>query len=60
MTERRPSPDDPRECAVKLTRFAVAARYPGVSEVVTRPEYEEALSLAEKVVQWAEGLLQSP
>jgi HEPN domain-containing protein len=39
--------------AASLTHHAVESRYPGISEVVTRVEYLEALELAEKVVVWA-------
>lgn len=39
--------------ASALTHYAVANRYPGVSEEVTRREYLEALRRAEKVVEWA-------
>jgi len=40
--------------ASRLTRFAIVTRYPGALEPVTEKEYEEALSIAEEVVQWAE------
>jgi HEPN domain-containing protein len=40
--------------AVRLTRFAVETRYPGLDEPVTREEYERALAIAEAVVCWAE------
>ena len=42
--------------AARLTRYAVAARYPGVSEPVTHKEYEGALILAEEVVHWVESV----
>ena len=41
------------EEAVGLTTYAVMARYPGDLEPVTEDEYLEALSLAEKVINWA-------
>jgi len=37
-----------------LTGFAWESRYPGLSEPVTKVEYEEALQQAETVVAWAE------
>jgi HEPN domain-containing protein len=37
-----------------LTRFAVFTRYPGVSPPVSREEYEEALKLAEQIIQWVQ------
>lgn len=40
--------------AGRLTRFAIAHRYPGVIEPVTPQEYQEALSIADAVVRWAE------
>jgi len=39
--------------ASALTHYAVAIRYPGTSEEVTRKEYLRALALAEKVMDWA-------
>lgn len=46
-------PEPVRE-AGRLTRFAVATRYPGITEPVTGEEYQEALAIAEAAVQWAE------
>lgn len=40
-----------REVA-RLNQYAVAARYPGVDEPVEPGEYEEAIRLAEDVVEW--------
>ncbi len=45
------------EDAVGLTDFAVEARYPGTAEPITREEYLDAVGLAERVVQWAEGVI---
>jgi len=39
--------------AAALTHFAVESRYPGVSEVVMRDEYPEALDLSGRVYRWA-------
>ncbi len=41
--------------AKDLTRFAAAARYPGVTEPVTAEEHRRAVAIAEAVVAWAEG-----
>ena len=41
----------------RLTRFAVFARYPGVVQV-RRSEYEEAVIITKKVIQWAEHIIQ--
>ena len=54
----QPIPESVKQAA-KLTRFAVVTRYPGLAEPVTREEYEEAVLLAEAVVQWAEEVLQA-
>ncbi len=43
--------------AARLTDYAVAARYPGAFEPVTREEYEEAVSIAKEVVIWVESAL---
>ena len=45
--------------AGRLTRFAVAARYPALVEPVTREEYAGAVAIAEAVVRWVEGLVGS-
>jgi HEPN domain-containing protein len=46
-------PRDVQE-AKRLTPYAVAGRYPGVSEDASAEDYREALAIAEKVVAWAE------
>ncbi|MDA2926259.1 HEPN domain-containing protein [Acidobacteria bacterium AH-259-G07] len=43
--------------AGRLTRFAIVSRYPGLTEPVTREEYEKALRIAEVVVEWVDNLL---
>lgn len=43
--------------AAKLSDYAVEARYPGLAEPVTRDEYDEAIKIAEQVVNWAENVL---
>lgn len=37
-----------------LTRYAVAARYPGAIEAVTPDEHQQAIATAAAVVTWAE------
>lgn len=49
-------PAEVRQAAM-LTRYAVTARYPGVTEPVTQDEYEGAVAIAEDVVQWAENTI---
>jgi HEPN domain-containing protein len=43
--------------AMGLSDYAVASRYPGVSEPVEAEEYREAVDLAEVVVYWAERVI---
>ncbi len=40
--------------ADQLTRYAVMARYPGLSSPVTKSQYARAVRIAERVVNWAE------
>lgn len=47
------APESLREAAI-LTDYAVATRYPSAAEPVSEGDYEEALRLAEAVVDWAE------
>jgi HEPN domain-containing protein len=49
----------PREIleADRLTRFATVSRYPG-SDPVPKSIYEEAIAIAESVVNWASGLIE--
>lgn len=41
-----------------LSGYAVEARYPGLSEPVSREEYEEAVMVAQEVVRWAQGIIE--
>jgi len=49
-----PCPDDVRQ-GVRLTRYAVQTRYPGLVEDVTEEDHRRAVELAEQVVLWAEA-----
>jgi HEPN domain-containing protein len=40
-----------------LTQYAVQTRYPSPVEEITEEEYEEALSLAARVLFWADALI---
>ena len=40
--------------SVRLTRFAVFTRYPGLAPPMGHEEYREALELAEAVVRWVD------
>jgi len=50
-------PEAIREAA-DLTDFAWHARYPGPAEFVSEGEYQRALMLAERVVDWAAKLIE--
>lgn len=43
--------------AALLTSYAWEARYPGLSEPVTKKEFREALRQAERVVRWATEII---
>ena len=45
--------------SVILTRYAFETRYPGPFEPVTEEEYQEAVRLAEAVVEWAERIIEN-
>jgi HEPN domain-containing protein len=46
-------PDEVRE-AGRLTRYAVFTRYPGLDDPVTEEDYNRAVEIAERVVDWVE------
>ena len=48
------------DAATTLTDYAVSGRYPGEVEEVKEEEYQEAVRLAQAVVQWAESILPAP
>lgn len=56
--EEIPVPSDVRQAA-RLTRYAVVTRYPGLADPVTGEEYEQAVSIAEGVVEWVETMIDS-
>jgi len=41
-----------------LTPYAVEARYPGLWEEVTAVDHDEAVTVAERVVRWAQALVE--
>ena len=43
--------------AAALSDYAVETRYPGLSEPVTRQDYQEAVEMAQVVLNWASNLL---
>jgi HEPN domain-containing protein len=52
------SVSEPIRQAARLSEYAVETRYPGLSEPVTRQEYEEAISLAREVVRLAQEVIE--
>jgi HEPN domain-containing protein len=46
-------PDTVKESA-KLTRFAIATRYPQALAPVSKQEYQRAMVIAENVIRWSE------
>nr|WP_262917192.1 HEPN domain-containing protein [Salinibacter ruber] len=54
--EGQPVPDAVRE-AGRLTRYAVLTRYPGLDDPVNEDDYERAVAIAERVVEWVEDRL---
>ena len=44
--------------AAVLSDYAVEARYPGIAEPVSQPEYGKVIVLAEQVVEWAQRTLE--
>jgi HEPN domain-containing protein len=45
-----------RECAA-LTEFAVAGRYPGIDEPVTREQWRRAVDKASAAIEWVHAIL---
>lgn len=52
-------PEKVKEAEI-LSQYAFETRYPGDFETVSEVEYRRALTLAEQVVSWAEGILPAP
>lgn len=50
-------PETVQESAI-LTDYAVTVRYPGEVEPVEQGEYEQALHIAEQILNWAEQMLE--
>ena len=49
-------PESIKDAAI-LTDYAVVARYPGVGEPVMEDEHDQAVAIAERVVEWVEDHL---
>jgi HEPN domain-containing protein len=46
--------------AQKLSVYATVARYPGLTAAATQAHYNEAITIAQDVVSWAESLIPWP
>lgn len=46
--------------AARLSAYAEQGRYPGAWEEASEADHRAAVELAERVVRWAEGLIESP
>lgn len=46
---------DPVKESAKLTRFAIATRYPHFLPPIQEQEYQRAVAIADRVVTWCEG-----
>lgn len=49
---------DELDQAAELTGYAVETRYPGSAEIVSEEEYHQALAIAEKILIWAEKIIE--
>lgn len=50
-------PGSVKEAAI-LTDYAVSARYPGTGEPVTEDEHEQAVVIAQHILEWVEDRLE--
>jgi len=48
---------DAVKATVVLSDYAVESRYPGLAEPITEGEYSEAITLAGRLVGWAEAVI---
>jgi len=43
--------------AIKLTKYAVQTRYPGVYDDITKEDYEESIIIAKECLEWVENII---
>ena len=43
--------------SINHTKFAILTRYPGIAPPIEQEDYEQAVIIAEKVVHWAESIV---
>ncbi|NDJ18347.1 HEPN domain-containing protein [Myxacorys almedinensis] len=51
--------DETLNPVIELSIYALAGRYPSVSEAITEEEYDQAVALAEQVFTWAQSLIET-
>lgn len=56
---RLPWPAD-LDAAAALTEYAVGSRYPGPGGEISEMEYQQALTIAQRVLDWAENAIHQP
>jgi HEPN domain-containing protein len=56
---RLPWPAD-LDAAAALTEYAVGSRYPGPGGEISATEYQQALTIAQRVLDWAENAIRHP
>jgi HEPN domain-containing protein len=48
------------DAAAALTEYAVGSRYPGPGGEISETEYQQAITLAQRVLDWAEHTIRRP
>jgi HEPN domain-containing protein len=56
---RLPWPEE-LDAAAALTEYAVGSRYPGPSGEISETEYQQAITVAQGVLDWAENTIRQP
>ena len=56
---RLPWPEE-LDAAAALTEYAVGSRYPGPSGEISETEYQQAITVAQRVLDWAENAIRQP
>lgn len=48
------------DAAAALTEYAVGSRYPGPGGELSETEYQQAITIAQRVLDWAENAIRQP
>jgi HEPN domain-containing protein len=56
---RLPWPEE-LDAAAALTEYAVGSRYPGPSGEISETEYQQAITVAQRVLDWSENTIRQP